>query len=140
MDGLLPAAQGSPNRVRPGLTDSPCLSGPAHGLEEGNQLTAGAAPVPEWCLCNSVSGTLAGYQIRSPAAQISLHMNNSQVNNEEFHVSQSSVLSVWGRGTAAMAQKLCVQGPLGVLRRPVVAHTYRHVPWAHAVLVLTGGW
>lgn len=42
-----------------------------------SQLTPGSVPMPELCLCNSVSWTLAGYQISNPAAQICLNMNNS---------------------------------------------------------------
>lgn len=51
--------------------------GRGDGLEEGTQLTPGSALVLGWCLCNSVSWTLGGYQISSPAAQICLNMNNS---------------------------------------------------------------
>lgn len=38
-------------------------SGPEDGLEEGNQQTPGSALLPGLYLCNSVSCTLAGYQV-----------------------------------------------------------------------------
>lgn len=51
--------------------------GPEDGLEEGTQPPPGSAPVPALCLWDSVSWTLAGYQLGGLTAQICLHMNNS---------------------------------------------------------------